>query len=61
MNYTHICNVGRMILEPGAGSYVVKAVARWKPLPGISEGETDFAVQSMCYLEVHDADVQNGG
>lgn len=61
LNYTHICNVGRMVLEPGAGSYVVKAVARWKPFPGISEDETDFTVQSMCYLEVCDADAQNGG
>lgn len=60
LNYTHICNVGRMILEPGAGSYVVKAVARWKSLSDILEDETEFTVQSMCYLEVCDANAQNG-
>lgn len=61
LNYTHIINVGRLVMEPGAGVYVVKAVARWKPEPGIDEEESDFTVQALYYLEVCDASAQDNG
>lgn len=61
LNYTHIINVGRLVLEPGAGVYVVKAVARWRPQPGVAPEESEFSVQAMYYLEVCDANAQDGG
>ena len=61
LNYTHIINVGRLVLEPGAGVYVVKAVARWKPQPDIATEESEFSVQAMYYLEVCDASAQGSG
>ena len=61
LNYTHIINVGRLVLEPGAGVYVIKAVVRWKPQIGISCGNPEFSIQAMYYLEVCNASAQDSG
>lgn len=61
LNYTHIINVGRLVLEPGAGVYVVKAVARWKPQAGMAQEESEFGVQAMYHLEICDASAQGSG
>lgn len=61
LNYTHIVNVGRLVLEPGAGTYVVKVVARWKPKADIAREESEFSVQAMYHLEVCDISAQDSG
>lgn len=53
LNRTYETEVSDLVLDYGAGIYVVKVAVRWKAEPG--EPENEFTVQSMYWLEINDA------